>query len=262
MKNFKKQYIAGCRDQGIEPLSMVVNLNDDDECVQILNLGELTLGTKNGIAIGQALHSNQTFTHINLAESYMGDSGVDAVCQGLMQSKVIESLDFRGANLYRSNGLAQLLAKTFTLRELKCEWNSLGVYETGISEISEALKSNKSLMTLDLRNNKITPEGANSLSNALRANSVLQNLDLRWNYLGVRGGKYIMEALHDNYTIIDLKLAGNEIDYKTLQEIDRMIRRNYDVMVTKQKESEMSTKLKTEISELSSMQNVSIKTDV
>ena len=66
-----------------------------------------------------------------------------------------------------------------------------------------------------------------------------------------------MEALHDNYTLIDLKLAGNEVDYKTLQEIDKMIRRNYDMMITKQKESDMSHRLKSEISELSSMQNVS-----
>ena len=258
MKRFKDQYLANCRDQQIEPLGSIIGLPEDDECVPSLNLGELTLGTKNGIAIGQALHNNQTFTHITLSESYMGDSGVDAICQGLMQSKVIESIDFRGSNLYKSNSLAQLVSKTYSLKELKCEWNSLGTYESGITELSEALKVNKSITTLDLRNNKITPEGAHALANALRVNTSLKNLDLRWNYLGVRGGKYILEALNENYTIIDLKLAGNEIDYKTLQEVEKLVRRNYDAMVIREKEQDMSHKLKTEISELSHMQNVSV----
>ncbi|KAG2385565.1 hypothetical protein C9374_003380 [Naegleria lovaniensis] len=242
MKQFKKQYIVGCREQGIEPHPTIVNLPDDDDCTQTLNLGELTLGTKNGIAIGQALHGNQTFTYINLAESYMGDSGVDSVCQGLIQSRVIESIDLRGSNLYRSSGLAQLISKTFSLRELKC------------------FKTNKSIQTLDLRNNKITPEGANALANAIRVNNSLQSVDLRWNYIGVRGGKYILEALHENYMITDLKLTGNEVDFKTLQEIDKITRRNYDMQITKQKETEMSSRLKSEISEMSNIQNRRIET--
>ena len=47
--------------------------------------------------------------------------------------------------------------------------------------LSEALKTNSTLQTLNLINNNISPEGANHLSETLKTNSALQTLDLRDN---------------------------------------------------------------------------------
>ena len=59
-----------------------------------------------------------------------------------------------------------------------CE-NSIG--DEGAHSLSEALKVNSSLISLDLGRNSIVDEGAHSVSEALRVNTSLTSLDLSQN---------------------------------------------------------------------------------
>ena len=64
-----------------------------------------------------------------------------------------------------------------------------------LNSLSQALKVNTSLTSLDLCWNCIGYEGAHSLSEALRVNTSLTSLDLRFNSIGDEGANSLSEAL-------------------------------------------------------------------
>jgi len=90
----------------------------------------------------------------------------------------VQELDLRG-NGIRETGLVALsafLQDNTTLRRLCLEWNSAGLFERGLSALVEALEGNTSVATLDLRNNKIGPEGGAALASMLCRNEGLTAL--------------------------------------------------------------------------------------
>ncbi len=142
----------------------------------------------------------------------------------------------------------------------------MGITESGVSEIAAGIRANSTLKELDLRNNKITPEGAHILAAALKSNDTLQSigmiiicynsLDIRWNTIHVSGGRYFLEVLRDNYTLVQLLIAGNEVDYNTLHELDQLINRNKELRTVKEKEKMMQEKLSSEMYNVHDLQSV------
>lgn len=59
---------------------------------------------------------------------------------------------------------------------LSLEWNSIGVQESDVKILSEALSINGSLRVLDLRSNHIDHTGATHLANMLLQNNTLEDL--------------------------------------------------------------------------------------
>lgn len=70
---------------------------------------------------------------------------------------------------------------------------------------------NQTLEELDVRNNKIGPQGVASLATSLKHNTSLKRLDLRWNNAGIIGGRAMVDMLKWNMIITDVELTGNEI---------------------------------------------------
>jgi len=123
-------------------------------------------------------------------------------------------------------GLCNYISKTTTLKELSMEWNSIGVAPQGLEMFCGALSKNHSIVSLDLRNNRIPSGSATFLANLIRSNNTLQKLDLRWNELGNDGAKILVPALERNKAIIELELAGNKITEDVINVIDNLLERN------------------------------------
>lgn len=66
----------------------------------------------------------------------------------------------------------------YQLYSLVLEWNCIGIWEAGIQILADALSINQTLEELDLRNNKIGPQGAQSLALCLRNNTALRRLGM------------------------------------------------------------------------------------
>lgn len=62
---------------------------------------------------------------------------------------------------------------------LLLEWNCIGIWESGIHALGDALSINQNLEELDLRNNKIGPNGAVALALGLKHNTRLRRLGER-----------------------------------------------------------------------------------
>ena len=54
--------------------------------------------------------------------------------------------------------------------------DSIGIWDNGISNLSESLTLNMTLEELDLRNNKIGPQGVQILATSLKHNTSLRRL--------------------------------------------------------------------------------------
>ncbi|XP_015759265.1 PREDICTED: uncharacterized protein LOC107338542 [Acropora digitifera] len=82
------------------------------------------------------------------------------------------------------------------------EWKSTNL-------LTQALRVNTSVSSLDLSGNNIFDEGANSLAQVLRVNTSLSTLDLSGNFIGIEGANSISQALRINTSLSSLDLDTN-----------------------------------------------------
>ena len=164
-------------------------------------------------------------------KSYSGqglkDVGCIRICEELISDHKVAHLDLTGNDI-RADGAAaigRLLARNSALRSLNLEWNMVGV-RGGVITIASALKANRSLKELDLRNNRIAPDGATLLGEMLRYNNTLTHLDLRWNELGTVGGQAIVDALKYNESLIECKISGSRLSWELEAAVEELVERN------------------------------------
>ncbi|KAG9061903.1 hypothetical protein KI688_007054 [Linnemannia hyalina] len=106
--------------------------------------------------------------------------------------------------------------------ELAC--GKIGVKEFGI--LTEALKTNSTLTTLDLESNSIGSNGAKALAEALKTNSFLTTLDLESNSIGENGAQALAEALKTNKTLTTLNLWNNSIGENGARALSEALKTN------------------------------------
>jgi len=94
-----------------------------------------------------------------------------------------------------------------------------------MESLANAIITNRSIISLDLKNNKIEASLADYICDIIRR-STLQSLDLRWNDLGASSGKALVSALQENTNLTRLELGGNKLDEATLSFANEVINRN------------------------------------
>lgn len=161
---------------------------------------------------------------LNLADSFIGDEGCELLARHLRDAPGATTLELRGNNL-TSDGVRRLIPAfkgPCTVKNLSLEWNSIG---NGTVAVADLLALNSSVVSLDLRNNRIGAEGAGAIGRLLETNRVLESLDLRWNDLGAEGGRVILHALQSApRTIQRIELSGNKIPDEVIQGIEAALR--------------------------------------
>mmetsp|Transcript_90761 Transcript_90761/g.156981 ORF Transcript_90761/g.156981 Transcript_90761/m.156981 type:complete len:369 (+) Transcript_90761:1-1107(+) len=147
--------------------------------------------------------------------------------------------------------MADALRRNCTLKELHIALN--GITENGTAALGIALKSNRTLLHLNLGNNVIangarffaevlehdTPleelilnscsmeaEGLVRLANALPANHILRKLDLNSNKIGDDGAEKFAEALTRNHTLQELDLGQAELGNRGASQLARSLAGN------------------------------------
>lgn len=59
---------------------------------------------------------------------------------------------------------------------LSLEWNCIGIWESGVDALADALCVNNTLTSLDLRNNRISSKSVQTLVSGLKNNNSLKAL--------------------------------------------------------------------------------------
>jgi serine/threonine protein kinase len=109
-------------------------------------------------------------------------------------------------------GIAEGLKTNSTIHTLVL--TELRIGPPGVVALSEALKLNKTLQSLEMTFVEVramlggSHAGTRALSNALQVNTSLRTLSLGANNLGAEGGKILAEALKVNTGIVALNIGG------------------------------------------------------
>ncbi|KAG0049742.1 hypothetical protein BGZ89_004087, partial [Linnemannia elongata] len=119
--------------------------------------------------------------------------------------------------------LAEALKTNSTLTSLNLQENKIGSPEVQL--MAEAFKTNSTLTTLWLGYNSIGDDGAQALSEALKTNSTLTTLELQYNSIGDNGAQALSEALKTNSTLTTLNL-GNLIGPDGAQALAEALKTN------------------------------------
>ncbi|KAG0344009.1 hypothetical protein BG005_002083, partial [Podila minutissima] len=110
--------------------------------------------------------------------------------------------------------LSEIIKINSALTTLDLRTNSIG--DSGAQALSEALKTNSTLISLYLYYNSIGDNGAQALAEALKINSNLTTLNLDSNSIGDNGAQALAEALKTNATLTTLSLESNSVWFKGL----------------------------------------------
>lgn len=156
---------------------------------------------------------------LNLADSFIGDQGCSLLSNYIKENLNLQSLDLRG-NSISSEGI-RLLSSAFRqqhfIRHISLEWNNIG---DSIQFLLESLAYNTSVQSLDLRNNRIGPEGALAIARFFDTNTSIIKIDLRWNEIGAAGAERILQVLPKCLSLKAIEVSGNKIPEEMLVEFD------------------------------------------
>lgn len=203
-------------------------------CIRSVSLRGNQLTDAGGLAIGDGVAQNKTLTNLDLRENAIAGSGSAVVAAAVLgsvslqtfaeiplqqlRSGQLESLELKGRALgpTEMRVLAALFSDNSSTVELDLSGNALcnvlktgeGKYTAeGIGEFSKALEVNRSITSLNLKDNSLcgskfktnerNHQGAQFLAEALRHNRTLTEIKLDSNQFGDVGWKAMFEALRD-----------------------------------------------------------------
>ena len=121
-------------------------------------------------------------------ECKLSEVGLIALWLICENNEKIKQLDLRnngvGTKIEDSNGLSRMLSTSTALTVLDLGHNVLGDLKGYIRPFGRGLSSNKTLIQLDLQNNRLLPDGIKVVCTALRTCTALKILNLSYNSPG------------------------------------------------------------------------------
>ncbi|XP_065798121.1 leucine-rich repeat-containing protein 74A [Muntiacus reevesi] len=108
--------------------------------------------------------------------------------------------------------------------------NHHGLGPNGTKAIAIALVSNTTVLTLELADNCIMPEGILSLVEMLQENYYLQEINVSDNDLGLKGARILSEFLQNNTSsLFSLQLSGNNFKEESAELFCQALSNNYRI---------------------------------
>lgn len=217
MEEFYSRYLRVCKECLVSPMECVISQLDQrpDNAImepeqRVLDLSSYNFTPEDCNAIAKVFSFDNYFKEVSFNDCLLSEDASKILLYGLAHSRTLEKIDLKGNNL-RSSGadvVGIFLRKNTSVRYLRLDWNSLGLWGTGMRALADGLAINQTVVMLDLRNNQISHEGASELANCMKRNKTLKALDLRWNNIGLLGGRAFLNALQHNRCLTSLELQG------------------------------------------------------
>lgn len=133
----------------------------NDDCIAILkaihenkslislNFYWNSIEKEGGIAIAEFIRENKSLTYLNLETNEIGNDGCIAIAEAMKVNTTLTSLSLSDNQIMGECGVVELIRKNNTLLSLFFHWNNISDDER--IAIVEAMKDNKSLTILDVR---------------------------------------------------------------------------------------------------------------
>jgi Ran GTPase-activating protein (RanGAP) involved in mRNA processing and transport len=158
------------------------------------------------------------------------DSGLAAVCEAVKRHGDVATFQVRSdAKDVASPGLVGMRAVAELLAAKSPLLTSLRIRDNLSSDtariLGDALRSNNTLHSLDLRNSGLGAEAIKAIAEGLRANDSIRSVDLFGNSIGL-GAEKLAQALLTNTRMESITLSSCEIGDEGLVHISRALLRN------------------------------------
>ena len=157
------------------------------------------------------LHHNTTLTKLDMNFSYFSLQNTISLASVLRTNHTHVCLNLRDCEIDSEGAckLANGLSTNDTLQTLHIEDNP-GIEAIGATAFAKMLRTNSTLLFLDLCDCNIDSEGACQLASALCTNNTLQELSVSGNSIGVKGASAFAEMLHKNKLLKVLNIRDGE----------------------------------------------------
>ena len=175
-----------------------------------ISLEHLSLsGTGSGVKECQALSEllSLSLKKLDISWNALPQEAIELIIKGLCRdTTTLEELNMRGSHfsLQNTTSLASVLRTNRTLVYLDLEQCNIG--PDGACQLASALRTNDKLQMLNLGCNPIEVEGAATLAEMLLHNTSLKVLAIRHNSIGEEGTQKLIDSLTHNFTMEKLAL--------------------------------------------------------
>ena len=162
------------------------------------------------------LKNNTTLTELTVNNNMFGESGSIEIITAIQHHPSLKTLEldnntWTDCTDINIESIVPALVQNTTLTRLSLSECRLFLFSNGIDSFSKVIEQNKTLVHIELNNNKIGNRGAIRLAEALQKNTSLESLSLWHNKIGDDGVSAIAKMLFTNSTLLDLELGANHI---------------------------------------------------
>ena len=207
--------------------------------VQEVNIANNNLGEDSVQYIVTALQSNPKLTTINIdVNPSISETSVQAI-SGLTlvnrapapirsllpfledNAREVVVIDFSPSTFFVNDDtvwlLSQALRSNTAVRSINLSHNSIG--DRGAAYLAAFLRQNVSVTQLDLSSNSIGNRGARALCDSLAVNRALQVVNLSNNAMGIDGVVTLKDVLRTNHTLRDINLKKTRVPEEFASEV-------------------------------------------
>ena len=179
--------------------------------VIIRNPTEKCLGDQGAIEIASAVSQHQDWFSIQLDSNQIGHAGAEQLANAI-EKKHIECFCLKDNPIgdIGANHIADTLKNPLSQLD-SLHLNICNIGDAGAIALARSLEINKTLKTLDLRDNDIGDHGTIALAEALRENQSLENIFLDGNHISDHGAIALATALRENRGLKKVFLDRNRI---------------------------------------------------
>lgn len=210
-----------------------------DTSVTRFHIEEVKLTDQAAVALAAALTSNSTLRKLDLNGNDVSDAAMVSLCSGLAPPSAchLTRIRLNGGHIRNAGAVAfaAVLRTNTSMIEVDISNNYIG--SVGAPALASAVSSNRTLIKLNLRLNEIDDDGGIAFANALALNDcALEELNLGaqmrvdgfagWGLLGNQFAEAMGAALHTNTALKVLKISRSRIGHAGAKHIAEGLRGN------------------------------------
>lgn len=203
---------------GEEGARLISHLLTRSTSLESLVLGHNELGVFGSAIITESLQSNRHLKEIDMSNCYVDQDSLKSL---LTHNENLERLVLQENNIQDDSAdyFYRFLCKNPRLKHLELSSNNLT--HLFMRRLAESLLDARSLVSLNLENNKIGTKGAIALASRLRF-SPLRNLNIGFNMIDREGlGEFL--GLLPGSCLESLNISGNEFGLECLESLEKWL---------------------------------------
>lgn len=221
--------LSGCKI-GDDVASEISYLISASATMKELSLLDNCITATGAAPIGKALQSNRKLERLSLSSNPLGNAGFKIMCKCLESNRTLLYFYCENCELNEESSvfLKSLLSTNSSIIGLNLASNTFSSYSAA-SNISIGLNSNRNFELLDLRQCRIS-SGISQICDALKSNRVFKHLDVFGNMIDESSCESIAQFIASSQSVTYLDLSSNNLNNQGFAHVTRALQTNKSLL--------------------------------